>query len=1009
MPPLIEIKVLLENSLEVKGLYDPGSRITVINAKLLNKKFKREERKFNIKTISGQGQSFGLVKLNARIDETEKNIHAFVYENENFKYDLILGLDSVKKFGLTHDKNLNIKLNNTKQIDENNNRYEVNFNEFIDTTKFEIDTNHLEDEKKRKIDNIVNNYKGIFAKDKYDVGEVKNYEAFIDLQIDRYCYKRPYRCSIEDRKEIEGQISKLLKRGLIEDSYSPFAAPVTLAFKKEENKKNRLCVDFRELNKIVVPQAQPFPLIEDIMIRTVGCKYFTTLDINSAFWSIPLRVGDRSKTGFITQEGHYQWRCLPYGLKTSPAIFQRILVNIIKKYNLSEFCTNYIDDIIIFSKTFEDHLKHIELLLDAIKKEGLKLKFTKCKFAKNEVKYLGHLIKNDTITPLKDNIKSITNFNTPKNKKNIRQFLGKINFERKYVPKITEILEPLHNQLKKNIKFDWSDECKDAFNQIKEILSSEPVLAIFNPKSQIYIYTDASTKGLGAILKQPQANGEMKPVAYFSKKLNEPQKKKKAIFLECLAIKESIKFWQYWLIGRFFTIYSDHKPLENLNVKNRTDEELGDMVHYISQYNCVIKYNPGKNNGEADLFSRNPVLEPEENIEDVLKTVNIVTIDNITLQEIIDDQKQNERITQNTHKFLLEDGVYYKKFNSKKKIILSEKFSKTLIQRVHKNFGHTGMNQTKHKINSFYTAPNLTKNIEYLKNCEICIKNKTRLNRNYGLMSHLGPAERPFQIMSLDTIGGFGGQRSTKKYLHLLEDHFTRFAYILCSKNQTTTDFINLLKKVPPEEKMETILTDQYPGISSKELENYVRERGAELIFTAVDAPFSNGLNERLNQTLVNKIRCTLNENTKKVSWATVAEECRKKYNATDHSITGFSPDYLINGESTDVLPAELKNKERYKRNLEEDRNLALLRTRKSHDYNKSRYDKNRINYEFEEGDMVYIMNKNKLNRKKLEEIRTGPFKIEKKISNSIYKISTNSKRSTRGLYHITKLIPIEV
>lgn len=194
---------------------------------------------------------------------------------------------------------------------------------------------------------------------------------------------------------------------------------------------------------------------------------------------------------------------------------------------------------------------------------------------------------------------------------------------------------------------------------------------------------------------------------------------------------------------------------------------------------------------------------------------------------------------------------------------------------MHKNFGHTGMNQTKHKINSFYTAPNLTKNIEYLKNCEICIKNKTRLNRNYGLMSHLGPAERPFQIMSLDTIGGFGGQRSTKKYLHLLEDHFTRFAYILCSKNQTTTDFINLLKKVPPEEKMETILKDQYPGISSKELENYVRERGAELIFTAVDAPFSNGLNERLNQTQVNKIRCTLNENTKKVSWATVAEECR--------------------------------------------------------------------------------------------------------------------------------------
>lgn len=310
-----------------------------------------------------------------------------------------------------------------------------------------------------------------------------------------------------------------------------------------------------------------------------------------------------------------------------------------------------------------------------------------------------------------------------------------------------------------------------------------------------------------------------------------------------------------------------------------------------------------------------------------------------------------------------EHGIYYRVFKTRKKIILSEEYSKILIRRVHKDYGHPGTKQVAQKIKSFYTAPNLTKNIHDLRNCEVCIKNKTRLTRNYGLMSHLAPAERPFQIMSLDTIGGFGGQRSTKKYLHLLEDHFTRYAYILCSKSQTARDFINLLNKVPGEEKIETILADQYPGISSKELENYVKERGAEMIFTAVDAPFSNGLNERLNQTLVNKIRCMINEKTKKIAWSTVAEECRKKYNETDHSVTGFSPEYLLNGESTDVLPPELKNNDTYRRNLEEDINLALLRTRKSHNYNKSLYDKNRIDHKFKEGDMVYVMNKNKLNR----------------------------------------------
>lgn len=210
-----------------------------------------------------------------------------MYENENFKNDLILGLDTVQKFGLTHDEKLNITFQNTKLkvIDEKtadsaenknfdetlnekfDSKYEINFNEFVNTNEFEIDVDHLDD-KKNAVKKLVNKYADIFAKDKYDVGKAKHYEAFIDLQI-------------------EQQVAHLLKKGLIEDSYSPFAAPVTLAFKKEENEKNRLCVDFRELNKIIVPQAQPFPLIEDLMVKMVGCKYFTTLDVNSAFWSIP--------------------------------------------------------------------------------------------------------------------------------------------------------------------------------------------------------------------------------------------------------------------------------------------------------------------------------------------------------------------------------------------------------------------------------------------------------------------------------------------------------------------------------------------------------------------------------------------------------------------------------------------------------------------------------------------------------------------------------------------------
>lgn len=448
-----------------------------------------------------------------------------------------------------------------------------------------------------------------------------------------------YRCTIEDKKEIEEQIAKLLEKNLIEESYSPFAAPVTLAFKREENRKSRLCIDFRDLNKIVVPQAQPFPLIEDLMIKTRNCKYFSTLDINSAFWSIPLRIEDRKKTGFVTQEGHFQWTCLPFGLKTSPAIFQRILSNILGKYELTNFAVNYIDDILIFSKSFSEHMNHLTKLLEAIMKEGFRLKFTKCTFAENSVKYLGHIIQNNTIRPVKDNLISIRNFPVPKTQKNIRQFLGKINFYHEYMLKSATILDPLHNLLRKDISFIWSEECQKAFNEIKNLLCSQPILAIFDQDLPINIYTDASLQGVGAVLKQTQPDGKEKPVAYFSRKLNDTQKRKKAIYLECWAIKEAVRYWQYWLMNKSFTVFSDHKPLENMNIKSRTDEDLGDLTYYLSQYNFKIKYAPGKSNLEADCLSRNLVLEPYENIDEQLKIVNF-----IKLKDIVTDNKKKTKI-----------------------------------------------------------------------------------------------------------------------------------------------------------------------------------------------------------------------------------------------------------------------------------------------------------------------------------------------------------------------------
>lgn len=191
------------------------------------------------------------------------------------------------------------------------------------------------------------------------------------------------------------------------------------------------------------------------------------------------------------------------------------------------------DDILIFSKSFPEHINHLVQLLEAIKKEGFKLKFKKCTFASDSVKYLGHIVHNNTVRPLRDNLVSMKNFPIPKTQKNVRQFLGKIHFYHEYLPNSAIISEPLHNLLRKNKKFIWSSECQRSFERIRELLCSQPISEIFDENLPINIHTDASLEGIGVVLKQTQLNEKDKPVAYFSKKLNTAQKRKKAIYLAC--------------------------------------------------------------------------------------------------------------------------------------------------------------------------------------------------------------------------------------------------------------------------------------------------------------------------------------------------------------------------------------------------------------------------------------------------------------------------------------------
>lgn len=791
---------------------------------------------------------------------------------------------------------------------------------------------------------------------------------------------------------------------MISESTSAYASPVTLQYKKiglgAAKIKDRMCTDFQALNKILIPESQPFPLIDEIIPRTRGCSWFSAFDINAAFHSIPINPKDRYKTAFITQSGHFEWNVMPFGLKLSSAVFQRILSGIIRRYKLSDFAVNYLDDILIFSKSFEEHLVHIQKLVDAIYAEGFRLNFKKCSFASSKVQYLGHIISPNSVRPLNDNIIAITDFPVPSSRRSLHGFLGKINFYRKFIPNSSSLLEPLHLLLRKNVPFSWTPECQSSFEEVKHLLTSSPILAIFDRDKPIFIYTDASGVGIGAVLKQRQDDGVEKPVAYFSQKLTQGQKKKKAIYIEGLAIREAIRYWRFWLLGRPFTVVTDHKPLQHLNLKARPDEELGDLALELSGLDFEIIYRPGSQNCEADCLSRNPVNDPPSDLlesDPIIPTFHFLSIDDIT-------RFQSSMIRNDSD--IIKHGIIFCTYRNKSYIALNEQSGKKLIDLIHNFYGHIGSKHVLSILRNHFYFPHMTHLVlSYCKSCSVCVKNKSRRSRIQAKLGFLGPATRPYEILSLDTIGGFSSPSSPKRYCHLLVDHFSRFSWILCSKGQSAREMISLVNSVQQRHQIGTLLTDQYGGLSSDKFRSYCLQSNISHIFTAVDSPSSNGLNERLNQTLTNKIRCMKNDPSlpNNVNWTTLAKQAVVQYNSTPHSVTSFPPSYLLTGIPSTFLPSELVNPSSY----ETDKLVALNNTIRYHNYNKSVYDKNKLDVDFKIGDLVYISNGSKLNRDKLDSLRIGPYPISKQLSSNVFEINLGHGPYSQRLYHASKILPV--
>ena len=394
---------------------------------------------------------------------------------------------------------------------------------------------------------------------------------------------------------------EMLVDGVAEPSESPWASPIVLVNKKEGSV--RFCVDYRALNKVTKRDVYPLPRIDDLLGALDGMRYFSSLDLKSGYWHISMAEQDKEKTAFITPGGLYQFRVMPFGLTNAPATFQRMMDLVLAGIKW-QHCLVYLDDVLVFSRSFDEHLEHLVSVFDRLRKAGLKLAPKKCHICRMQVHYLGHVVSARGISVDPAKTSALALFPVPMSVENVRSFLGIAGYYRRFILNFASRAEPLSALLRAEAPFVWSEACEQAFNDIKTALQQPPVLCHPDYAKPFVIDTDASGVGLGATLSQLSAVGVERVVAYASRTLTAAERKWHTRELEALAIIWAIELFRPYVWGRHFTVRSDHRNLQWLREAKRG--RLARWALRLQEYDFDIAYRPGNQQRHVDALSRNP-------------------------------------------------------------------------------------------------------------------------------------------------------------------------------------------------------------------------------------------------------------------------------------------------------------------------------------------------------------------------------------------------------------------
>lgn len=505
-------------------MIDLGSECTLMKEKFakklnlhINKTYKALIG-FNNSVTEPIGMSHAVLK----IDDIVRNVAELIVKNHELAYDVIVGRDILSNSGLQasiDESSLTFSESpNLFNLSEDRPTYTVNLvnSKSRRLVALEDLVHSLPDENIQEgLLSLLNEHRSAIALDISEVGHTNITEMKIKLKRDETVYYRPYRMSISEREILKKILAELEACHIIRESSSSFASPVILV--RKNNGEYRLCIDHRALNKLIVRDLYPLPLIEDQIDRLGGKKFFTSLDLRSGFYQIPMSEESIELTAFITPDGQYEFLRMPFGLVNSPSVFQRAIHKALRKLLPLGFLLIYIDDLLIAANSIEEMFNALELVLKTLGESGFTLNLSKCKFFRTNIDYLGREISAEGVKSGEKKIIAIRDAKPPKNPKELRSFLGLGNHFRKFVKNYATIVLPLTKLTRKDVPWQWGVEEHEAFGRIKSCLIERPILAIFDPNLPSEVHTDASSLGVGAILMQGTGPNK-RVVAYYSRK-----------------------------------------------------------------------------------------------------------------------------------------------------------------------------------------------------------------------------------------------------------------------------------------------------------------------------------------------------------------------------------------------------------------------------------------------------------------------------------------------------------